>query len=211
MNDIQEENVASGSGHERSQLETRPEREHTHPLSNPNINPLSDTTTDTQESPRPAIIDTHFNGTSPERPPIPCREGRQSWRIDHPYSSVYGLGIVEDENKALEKRLSASTQLPEISQNEVGTERNMENTVPVVQEGSDGTWNSNTLTLASSTANDPHPPKSGHDKEDMGIRGFQNQNGQIQMDWEETWERQKKERWQEKVRKDLEGWRGGHG
>lgn len=195
-----------------------PSQDSSHPLST--INPLADTTTTPLEEPRPAIAST---STSPytgaeadaqessqqlERPPIPSREGRRSFRIDHPYSSLYGLSVIEDQSESTTQGMTATEQPtsaciigPLGTGPGIGTELSQDRGEG--KQRSDGTWNSNTLTLASNS----EPPRMMKGEAIYG----REQTDKIQMDWEDTWERQKKERWQGKVRKDLEGWRGGHG
>ena len=192
--------ISSSSNHEPKDLSS--------------INPLSDTTTDTLEPDRPTITSNAPSDPLQLKQTSTGREGRKSVRIDHPYSSVYGLGVIEDQNrngsiiKDMNAHLSTSTSGPP------GTETEQQGQVEHQnqnQESSDGTWNSNTLTLASSSGNQDH----NRDQNQAGMKGdpiyTREQADKIQIDWEETWERQKREKWQEKVRRDLEGWRGGHG
>lgn len=172
---LRDRDVELGPEHER-------ERERT-PTSPPNPigkvlpNPLSDTTTLSSEPPRPVLQE-----PAQGHP----RTQRYSWQLEHPQ-----LDTVNDEDEG-----SANTS--PLSGLASGQERAQVQREEGVQ---DGTWSSNTLTLASQSSQ-PNP-KSLHPKAPA--------HTQIGMDWEDTWERQKKEQWQTKVRRDLEGWRGGFG
>lgn len=175
------------------------------PLSEPTINPLTDTTADSLEPPRPVIADHPPDHTSASTSAGTSGQ-RRSWRIEHPYSSEFGLGVVDGKKdaKARDAARDEAARRTSVERHEQEGE--------VDHDHHDRTWNSNTLTLASSAA----PTSSTTTTMTTGrvckhkapIYG----HGQgAQMDWEDTWERQQRDKWQAKVRQDLEGWRGGHG
>lgn len=54
-------------------------------------------------------------------------------------------------------------------------------------------------------------PKSASANGLQGLSVSHSQASQAATDWEVAFERQEEERWGEKIRSDLSGWRGGHG
>lgn len=180
--EVYEERVSEMSGDVEARRDPSPTTSASprNPLAKVIPNPLSDTTTTSDEPARPSVVDQRLDSVE--------EQDRTDIIADRPFSSTYHPSHVQD---------------PDGNQS---TGRDGDNAVAdshardtAQTNGIDATWSSNTLTLASSSTAMAHPPKH-HD-----------QNGREELDWEETWERQKRERWQEKVRQDLEGWRGGHG
>ncbi|KAI9632918.1 Golgin subfamily A member 7/ERF4 family-domain-containing protein [Dioszegia hungarica] len=67
------------------------------------------------------------------------------------------------------------------------------------------------LSITPTRTNISAVPKSTSGNGLYGLSVSQSQASQAATDWEVAFERQEEERWGEKIRSDLSGWRGGHG